>query len=73
MLGPAPLYASPDWDKKRITELQQAWMRERIELARLRAVAMERPLAKKGGFWLRSLGGPDFPARLLEAVQRRRR
>lgn len=32
----SPLYAGPDWDKKRIEALQQAFLQERIEADRLR-------------------------------------
>jgi Glycosyl transferase family 2 len=32
----SPLYAAPEWDKKRIEVLQEAFLRERLETARLR-------------------------------------
>jgi hypothetical protein len=34
----SPLYATPEWDKRRITALQDAWLRDRIEAARLKDV-----------------------------------
>jgi glycosyltransferase involved in cell wall biosynthesis len=37
----APLYATPEWDRKRIEVLQEAFLRERIEAERLRGEVRE--------------------------------
>ena len=34
----SPLYATPEWDKKRIAALQESFLRERIENARLKTI-----------------------------------
>ncbi|MBB5688885.1 glycosyltransferase [Roseomonas alkaliterrae] len=51
----APLYRSAEWDRRRIEMFQQAWLRERIEAARLRE----------------ALGAPAAPASLPGRLARR--
>lgn len=68
----SPLYNTPEWDKRRIELLQGAWLRERIEAARLRETSQHGGAVTNTN-WKGRLAArlPPSVVRILQAAKRR--